>query len=154
MKKVLVALLVLGAIILGWFAFKQFAFARWEATLVGPFYGSNYVGRVENAPVSTLNLPSGGSLEINRTKDFDAPLLVLRSASGSNVWSRLLIPEDIASDGSKRRGQIKEIKLQWIRYDRSGFKVYVLCDWNWGGQEAGLVYLKPDLTFEHFSLGW
>lgn len=154
MKKAVIILLLLGAAVASWFAIKAFAFNQWEATLVGPFYGSNYVGQLEGLPVSLLNLQNGIILQIYRVPNCNDPILNLRSALGSNIWSRLLIPEDVASDYSKRHGQIMDIKLIRIYQHKAGYKVYMTCNWNWGGKEAGLIYLDHNFSFQSFSLGW
>lgn len=154
MKKIVICFVFLVVCVGVWMFIRQTASARWEATLLGPFYGNAYAGAITGAPVSSLSMENGARLEIYESDPYGAPLLNLRSTSGSNLWSRLLVPADTASDGSKRRGEIKYIELSSVRITRHGYKIYFLCDWTWGGKEAGVIHLSRDKSFQSFFLSW
>jgi len=136
-------------------AFKRSASQHWERTLAGPFLGTNYTGEIAGEPISSLKLSDQATLQVFRVSASDNPVLCLRNElSHSNTWCRLLVPEQVKSNGTLQRGKIHNISLQSCISTESGYKVRVLCDWVWGGQEGGLIYLSSDYSFTGFALGW
>jgi len=148
-----VLILVVGLLVAGWLVHMQ-SRKYWEATLQGPFYGREYYGELVGEPTSCIDLFGGRKLCIYHGVYCGDPVLTLQDASGSNLWARLLIPETSAPDGTVRRGRVNHVKLRGVHSDNAGLKVFISCDWDWGGNEAGIIYINPDYSFQNFALGW
>ena len=141
---------MLATVVLG---FRYFAFRFWERTLKGPFTGAAYSGTLPAQPTSTLPLSSDARLEFYEVSGASVPVLVLRRG-GSVQWSRLLLPQRHESDGSTSTAAIRDARFQRRVFTVSGSCALFTCDWDWGGREAGLVYLASDTSFNHFGISW
>ena len=123
-----------------------------ERTLIGPFAGEPFHGELTNAPTSSLRLSRQFLLDVHWEGATNAPILQLRDAAGTSVWSRVL---EARLEGQKKpRGLITALTLNEIRTGKDGFKVMLSCDWIGGGKEGGVIYLSTNYTFRSFSLGW
>ena len=127
----------------------------WEKYLTGPFHGSEYKGALSGDVIGSLPIPEHSAvLELFRAQNSPDPVLRLRTSAGTNDWQQLLIPTALNKDGTLRRGQIKEMKLDTYQQTTEGIKVYISCDWDWGGKEPGVLYLGKNLALQAFRLGW
>jgi hypothetical protein len=149
----LFSLAVVGVSFLAYAVFKQQAWEAWREMLDGPFYGTNYLGNASGEPVSSLPVPSGGSLRVHWSPDTHQ-FTITHQLATSNVWSRVLLAERITSEGSVRRTEIREFELRSLRRTREGYEVLFSGEWFPGGREKGLLLLGPDLSFRAFYLDW
>lgn len=145
---VLLALLV-GCIAGG----RLLAFRVWEAAMFGPYTGTPFAGSLEGEASSLLELGEGAVLELHPVPGRKVPVLALRRA-GRVEWTRVLQPERTLAGGQTETTGIREAELVRRVFTRSGTRVLFNCDWDWGGREGGLIYLKPDQSFDHFSISW
>jgi hypothetical protein len=139
-------------ILLAYFGARRVQQAGWERFLI-PFQGEPFVGEIQGSPASSLQLTDGYSLHLFKQGTND-PVLVMRSPTGSNLWQQALTPENTGSDGSKRRGLIHDLDFKFVKRYADGQKIYVSCDWYWGGKESGIIYIGLDHTFKSFALSW
>lgn len=124
----------------------------WERFLIS-FQGEPFTGEIQGSPSSSLQLSDGYSVLLYE-RGTNHPVLVMRSPTASNLWKQALIPKDTASDGSARRGIIHDINFKSAKSYRGGIKIYVSCNWFWGGEEGGIIYIGPDHALERFALSW
>ncbi len=123
-----------------------------ERTLIGPFAGEPFHGELTTAPASSLRLSPELLLDVHWEGATNAPIIRLRDATGTSVWSRVLVAR---LEGQKEpRGLITALTLNEIKTGKHGFKVMLSCDWIGGGKEVGIIYLSTSYTFRSFSLGW
>jgi hypothetical protein len=139
-------------VLLAYLGARRVQQGAWERFLI-PFQGEPFVGEIQGSPASSLQLADGYSLSLFR-QGTNHPVLVMRSPTGSNLWKQALIPQNAASDGSIRRGLIHDMDLKFAKHYRDGQKIFVSCDWYWGGQEGGIIYIGPDQTYKSFALSW
>jgi hypothetical protein len=125
----------------------------WEGLLFGPYAGRPYTAALPSIPNSTLRLAADTQAELYDVPDTSAPVLVLRRG-GAVQWSRLLLPERVLSDGTNETAAVREARFQKAIVSASAIRLRFTCDWDWGGQEAGLIYLHPDYSFDHFGISW
>lgn len=128
----------------------------WERGLIGPFAGEFFAGELAGEPVSWLALPGQGVLAVYEVAGVEEPVLALADSleGGDFRWAQRLTIEDVASDGSTRKGKIHWLRLERAKETDAGIKVYVACDWVWGGREDGVIYLGEDRSFRGISLSW
>jgi hypothetical protein len=149
-----ILLLVSVAILAAFLVVRSLSKSLWERTLYGPFTGVPYSSGITTAPTSILTIPSHGQLEVHELQSYTNPVVLLRSASGDIQWSRLLLPEKKRQDGTIEHAGLREFRLRSWEPRSTGSVVFVSCDWDWGGNERGLIELNADYGFKSFSLSW
>gem|GEM_PF-1237450 len=155
MKKTLWILATFAAILVAAFlVLGSWSRKFWERTLDGPFTGLAYSGSITTAPVSVLTVPSRGQLEVHELPSYTNPVILLRSPAGDIRWARLFLPEKQRQDGSANHSALHELRLRTWEQRRTGPVVFVVCNWDWGGREGGLIELDADFGFRSFSLSW
>jgi hypothetical protein len=152
-RRTSITILISGTLlVLACVAARRFQQRAWERFLIS-FRGEPFVGELEGSPASSLQLSDGHSVLIYE-RGTNHPILVMRSPTQSNLWKQALVPENVVADGSVRRGVIHDIDFKFAQPYRGGVKVFVSCDWFWGGHEAGIIYIGPRHVFEGFALSW
>jgi hypothetical protein len=124
----------------------------WERTLIGPFKGEPFDGRLATQPVSSIQVPPNFVLDVHWEDATKHPIIRLREAGGATIWSQVLVPQ--FEGENEPRGRITTLTLRRVRPANDGFKIMFSCFWIGGGTENGIIYLNKDHTFRHFSLGW
>jgi hypothetical protein len=124
----------------------------WEQTLLGPFSGEPFKGELSTKASSSVQLPSGFVLDVHWEEGIKDPIIRLREAKGTSLWTRVLIPR--LEGQEEPRGHITALTLTEVKRANEGVKVMVLCDWTGGGKERGIVYLDTNYVFRSFALGW
>ena len=154
---VAVATVVIGAtaavIASGW-ALHSCQQRGWEGVLHGPFAGAPYTTGITTAPISVLRMPRGGQLEVHESPASSNAVVLLRSPSNDIRWARFLVPERKLHDGAVETTWVRELRLDRVQQRSSGWAVFVVCNWGWGGREGGIVYLDPAGNFQKFALSW
>lgn len=128
--------------------------AAWKQSLMGPYSGREYTGELANRPVSTLSIPSHGRLEVYEPISEKVPVVAWRSEAGVTQWSRLLLPERQADNGQLQQAWVRALRLEKLERDKNGYEVLLTCDWEWGGNEGGLIDLDSNYEFKSFRLSW
>jgi hypothetical protein len=126
----------------------------WESMLDGPFPGAPYTGGITTAPTSVVRIPSGGHLEAHEPPASTNAIVVLRSQDGRIEWAHVLLPEKTFDDGITRTTWVRQLRLDRVQRRKSGWAIFVMCDWGWGGREGGIIYLDPAGNFQKFGLSW
>ncbi len=124
----------------------------WERTLAGPFQGEPFNGQLATQPASSVQVPPKFVLDVHWEGATNHPIIRLREAQGTSVWTRVLVPR---LEGQEQpRGRITTLTLNEVKTANDGFKVMLSCDWTGGGKEGGIIYLNTNYTFRSFALGW
>ena len=126
--------------------------SHWERTLIGPFQGEPYTGEPSTPSVNSLSISPGFVLDVHLEGATNDPIIRLREAKGTSVWTRVLIPRLEGQD--QPRGRITQLTLNEVKTAKDGFKVMLSCDWTGGGKEGGIIYLNTNYSFRSFALGW
>jgi hypothetical protein len=120
----------------------------WEKALMGPYRGTE-VANSEIPQVVPSKLPiseTGKTLLLYEDPKRAGPILALQARDGEVIWAQMLITSDATNT-------LRNVHLISVRKTRSGYKLRISCHWGMG-DEAGIVYLGQDLSFQHFSLSW
>ena len=121
---------------------------------VGPYFGQQYNNTLITEAVFSLELPSKMSAEVYYEADQDYPIFVIRSSADKIQSKILLIP--------KRTNVDERVDAKWIGALKKG-KVYPAsdghvisfgCNWEYGGKEAGYIYLNNDHSFKEMWIGY
>jgi hypothetical protein len=153
-RRILTLLFVSLALWIGWASWNLATYDFWEATLIGPFQGTVYQGELPPKPTSVLDLSRGAQLELYEIPGASVPVLALRR-DAKIEWRQFLLPERRSPDGKVTTAAIRDARFRHrVASFSRGTKVKFTCDWDWGGPEAGLIYLKPDQTLDHFGISW
>ena len=148
-----VAVLV-AATALSVFGVQRCASSFWETTLWGPYTGTAYTEPIRTQPASILPVSGVGQLEVYEMEGETVPVVALRTRDQKVQWAQLVRPERRNDDGTVTAAFIRDLRLRKIQRDPNGYRVRVTCFWEWGGREAGLIFLTPDHTFRDFALSW
>jgi hypothetical protein len=140
---------VIAVLLLGYYASEKL---KWGFKYLGPYPCQQYSGTLPNVPDSRFQV-KGNWLELHKTLDSRGPILVLRNSNGIVLWSRLLVPSEVIR-GKEYVWHIKGIDFKDAKIRSSGSEVYVLCDWNHGGIESGIILLGPDFSFKGIGISW
>jgi hypothetical protein len=118
----------------------------WEKTLRGPFTGTEFFGVINNKERSRLQIESSVFLCVYENEAVVGPVLALRTVDGNTVWARSLFVSNAVE-------RLQNVDLVSASRSDSGYKVRITCNWEMG-KEAGLIYLKDDLSFISYALSW
>jgi len=141
-----------GAILLAFF-FMLHSYL-WEKSLIGPFIGQKFIGRVEGLPSSSLQIEKNNVLQVFWDKTTTDPILCFYANASSNAWYQRLVIKEVLPNGQTNIGKFKTLELMDYHRTSDGYKVEIRCNWDWGGNEAGLIYLNRDYSFRSFALSW
>lgn len=143
-------LLVIGTI----WVLRSTAGWYWEKTLLGPYAAVDYDNKLTQSPVSELSLDKDRRLAVYEPRPAEAPVIALISAVGSRYWAKVLSLQETNSSGVPQRLWVKQVRLSSVKKVSSGYKVKILCEWQRGGKEQGLILLNQDGSFKSVWLSW
>jgi hypothetical protein len=119
----------------------------WEATLKGPYQGSEVYSTSNLSSRAAISLRGGAKL-VAFEAEGEATIVSLKNPNGEVVWSRSLVTE------TANRTKIQNVSFLGSRLSDTGVKIEISCKWEGGDKEKGMLYLTPDLKFSGFSVSW
>lgn len=125
-----------------------------EKAMLGPYQGLEWAGLLPASAADTLRVDDRFVLQLFENPLSDGPILVLSSRDNRMPWQRLLVPFTVDPSGKTNHAKVSNMRFRGCQKTRSGYKIAVVCTWEWGGTEKGIVYLANDLSFGGFALGW
>ncbi len=114
----------------------------------GPFLGEAYAGNISGKASSRMILADQVVLRVYELEPGSASLLCL-DAPGKSWIIRMIAhyPDDPDQSYS-----IRKVDLVAVRQSESGYKVLYSADWDFSGEESGMIFLTDTFDLKHFTL--